>query len=272
MTRLRRDVEDVEQPVGRERAAADRVRRIDAHRQPRQALDHRHVREVDEVAVRIAEVGLHAAQAEDDAMVAARGDVLAGVERLLERDAHAALEQHRHLVLRADRLEQLEVLRVARADLQHHAGGVSRRCERAADLVDVRLARHLHGDDADAVLAGELEELRQAGGAVALEIVRAGARLVGAGARGDDAVLGERAEGRLDVLAGVDGAQPGEDVQRVLREADAVVLEAERLELAAVAADGAVLLGDAHDLLDRFELLERRRRQRVRRRRGGRPR
>jgi hypothetical protein len=57
--------------------------------------------------------------------VAARGQVLAGVQRLLEGDAHAALEQHREVVLRAHRLEQLEVLRVARADLQHHAGGVA---------------------------------------------------------------------------------------------------------------------------------------------------
>ena len=44
---------------------------IDAHRQARQPPHHRHVGEVDEVAVRIAEVGLHAAQAEDDAVVAA---------------------------------------------------------------------------------------------------------------------------------------------------------------------------------------------------------
>ena len=129
----------------------------------------------------------------------------------------------------------------------------------------MRLVRHLHGDDADAVLAGQLEQPRQAGGAEPLEVVRRGARLVGAGARGDDAVLGERAEGRLDAGRRVDGAQPGEHVQRVLREGDAVVLEAERLELAAVAADGAELLGDAHDLLDGLELFERRRRHGVRR-------
>ena len=61
--------------------------------------------------------------------------------------------------------------------------------ERLADLVDVRLVRHLHRDDADAVLAGELEHEGQAVGPVALEVVGAGARLVGARARGDDAVL-----------------------------------------------------------------------------------
>src|SRR4029079_9157616 len=69
---------------------------------------------------------------------------------------------------------------------------------------------------------------------------------------------------RFDGVAGVDRAQAGEHVQRVLREGDAVVLEAERLELAAVTADGAELLGDAYDLLDGLELLERRRRHGVR--------
>ena len=97
------------------------MRRIDAHRHARQALDHRHVREVDEVAVRVAEVRLHAAQAEDDVAVAARRDVLGREQRLVQRDAEAALEQDREIALAADGLQQLEVLRVARADLQHHA-------------------------------------------------------------------------------------------------------------------------------------------------------
>jgi hypothetical protein len=67
----------------------------------------------------------------------------------------------------------------------------------------------------------------------------AGARLVRAGARGHDAVALQRREGEVDVLARVDGAQAGEDVQRVLRDAHAVVLEADRLLLGVVAADGA---------------------------------
>ena len=45
------------------------------------------------------------------------------------------------------------------------------RLERLADLVDVRLVRDLHGDHADAVLAGELEHVRQARRAEALERV-----------------------------------------------------------------------------------------------------
>ena len=172
----------------------------------------------------------------------------------------------------ADRLEQLEVLRVARADLQHHAGRIARRCERVADLVDVRLVRHLHGDDRMPYLPASSNTYgRQAAPWPwkSYGLVRglyAPARVVtmpcSASARKVASTFSRV----------VDGAQAREDVQRVLREGDAVVLEAERLELAVVAADGAELLGDAHDLLDALELLERRRRHGVRRRRAGRPR
>src|SRR5204863_8846578 len=63
-----------------------------------------------------------------------------------------------------------------------------------------------------------------------------------------------------DVLRRVDRAQPREDVERVLGEVNAVVLESDGLEAAVVAADGAKRLGHAHDLLHRLELLEWRRR------------
>jgi hypothetical protein len=49
-------------------------------------------------------------------------------------------------------------------------------------------------------------------------------------------------------------------MERVLADADAVVLEADRLEPPAVAADRAEALGDADHLLDAGELFERRRR------------
>ena len=181
--------------------------------QPREPLHHGHVSEVDEVAVRIAEIRLHAAQTEADPAVAGRGDVLAGVERLLERDPHAALEQHRQLRLLSHGLEQLEVLRVAGPDLEHHAGGVAGLGERLADLLDVGLVGDLHRDDPDSVLAGELEDEGQALGPVALEVVGAGARLVGAGSRGDDPALLQRGEHRLGVLAGVDRAQAREEME-----------------------------------------------------------
>ena len=88
------------------------------------------------------------AQAEHDLAVALGGEVLGGVQRLVERDAEPALDQNRKLLLAADELQELEVLRVARADLEHDAGGVAGRRERRADLVDVRLVRDLHRDDA----------------------------------------------------------------------------------------------------------------------------
>lgn len=42
-------------------------------------------------------------------------------ERLVQRDAEPALDQHREFLLAADRLQQFEVLGVPRADLNHHA-------------------------------------------------------------------------------------------------------------------------------------------------------
>jgi hypothetical protein len=54
-------------------------------------------------------------------------------------------------------LQQLEVLRVAGADLDHHAGRVAAGAQRVADLVDLRLVGDLHRDHLLIVLAGELE-------------------------------------------------------------------------------------------------------------------
>ena len=90
----------------------------------------------------------------------------------------------------------------------------------------------------------------QAALAVALERVRVRARLVRAHARRRLPERRERREHRLDVLRRVDGAEPGEDVQVVLRELDAVVREAARAPVVLVAADDAVLLRHAHDALD----------------------
>src|SRR5207237_10527444 len=132
-------VHDVEDAVGAARARADRVRGVYADGHARQALDDGHVREVNEVAVRVADVRLHAAQAEDDLAVALAREVLGGVQRLVERDVEAALEEDGELLLPPDELQKLEVLRVARADLEHHARGPARQLERVANLFDVRL-------------------------------------------------------------------------------------------------------------------------------------
>ena len=63
---------------------------------------------------------------EDDFAVSFGSQVLRGVERFIQRDAETALDQYRQLLLAAHDFEQLEILRVARTDLQHDAGGVAR--------------------------------------------------------------------------------------------------------------------------------------------------
>ncbi len=224
------------------------MRRVDADGEAGLAAEHGDVGEIDEVPVGLAEVGLHAAQAEDDVGVALAGDVLAGVERLFEGDAHAALEEDGEALLLADVLEELEVLGVARADLEHDAGGAAGVVERGGDLVDVAGVGDFHGDDADAVAAGEIEEPGEAGLAEALEIVGAGARFVDAHARGHLALIAEGGEHELDVLAGVDGAEAGEEVDALVVELDAVVREAGRLGGGVGAADEAVFDRDADDL------------------------
>jgi hypothetical protein len=169
-----------------------------------------------QVAVRVAEIRLHAAT--DRSCDFRPSDVLAGVQRLLEGDAHAALEQDRQLRLLSDGLQQLEVLRVAGSDLEHHPGCFAGLRERLADLLDVGFVGDLHRDDPDPVLSGQLEDEGKAGGPVSLEVVGACARLVGSGSRGDDPALLERGEHRLGVL--VSTAHRPEEMEAVLADAD----------------------------------------------------
>src|SRR5258706_1074353 len=236
---LRRGMEYVLQAVGRNSPHAHRVRRIDANRHACKALDHRHLREIDQVAVRIAEVRLHAAQAEDDVAVARGGDVLGGEQRFVQRDPEATLEQDGEVALAADGLQELEVLRVAGADLQHHAGGVARLAQRRADLVQVLVARHLHRDHAHAILSRELEHVGQALLAVTLERIGTRARLVRSHARAHLAPGFERLEGKLGELARVHGIEARDDVEALLVELDASIGEADRVLVALVAPEDA---------------------------------
>ena len=226
------------------------MRGVDAHGKAREALDDRHVREVDEVAVRVAEVRLDAPEAEDDLRLTLAREVFGGVQRFVQRDAEAALHEDGKLRLPAHGLQELEVLDVARADLKHDAGGLSRLLEALGDLVHVALVRHLHRDDADAVFSREREDVRQAAPAVPLKRVGARARLVGAHPRRREGEALEGAEHGLDVVVRVDGAETRENVQVVLRELHAVVREAARAPVVLVAPEDTVFLGDAHDALD----------------------
>src|SRR5262245_32046307 len=127
--------------------------------------------EVDEVPVGLAEMGLDASKAKNNIRVALARDVLTCVERLFERDAHPSFEENGKVLLLANHLQKLEVLRVACADLQHHACRVPRVVERRTDLVDVTWIGDLHRDHLDAVLTGKLEHPWQASFAEPLEVI-----------------------------------------------------------------------------------------------------
>ena len=73
---------------------AGRVAGIDDDRQVAQPLDVRHGAHVEHVARRVLE-GAHAALAQDHVRVALGEDVLGRHQQVLDRRAHAALEQHR---------------------------------------------------------------------------------------------------------------------------------------------------------------------------------
>ena len=57
-------------------------------------------------------------------MIPRGGYVFAGVERLFQSDAHAALEQNGSVFLLPDRREPLEVLGIACANLQTDSRGI----------------------------------------------------------------------------------------------------------------------------------------------------
>ena len=119
-------------------------------------------------------------------------------------------------------------------------------CSACADLVQVLVVGDLHRDHADVVLAGQLEDVGQALPAVALERVRARARLVGAHARAGLAGLLERGEGLLHVFARVHGVEARHDVEGVLVEHDALVLEADGFLVAGAAAEDPEFVGLGH--------------------------
>lgn len=89
--------------------------RVDDDRQVRQFLEHGHRREVERIA-RVVVKRADAALAEDDLLVAAGHDVLGAHEQLLERAGQAALEQD-GLAQLAKLTQEVEVLHIARADL-----------------------------------------------------------------------------------------------------------------------------------------------------------
>ena len=90
---------------------------IDEYRQVAQTLDRQHRAQVKGIAG-IGLKGADAPLAQDDIFVALGQDVFGGHEEFLDRGAHAALQQH-GLAGLSHRFEQIEILHVAGADLDH---------------------------------------------------------------------------------------------------------------------------------------------------------
>lgn len=202
--------------------------------------------EIHHVPVGITALVFHPAQCEDDVRVPFAGKVLGGIERLVQRDAEPTLEEHGMPLLPAHMFEQLEVLRIPGAYLEHHTGGVACFFEGFVNLVNVPLMGHFHRDDADIVLAGKLKNPGQAGRAVSLERVGTRARFVGTHARALLTMFLERLHHDFHMFGRVNSAQAGEYMQVILAEAHPIVIESLLPIFFAVASEDAVALLYAH--------------------------
>ena len=189
------------------------VARVDDHGQVREAVQDGDHREVDRVA-RGRLVGADAAFAEHHVRVAARHDVLGAHEQFLEGGAHAALEENGLLRVRAHLLQEVEVLHVARTDLDHvHV-------VEQLELLDAHELGH-HGE---ARLALRLDENLEAALAQPLERVGGRARL-------------ERAAAQERGAGGLHGLRDGDHLLLALHAArtrDHLEVAAADLEAAAV--------------------------------------
>ena len=219
-------------------AAATGVRRVHDHRQVRQPLRDRHRADVQGVPRRLLERP-DAALAQHDVQVAALGDVLGGHQPLLDGGVHAALEHHR-LAHPADRLQQREVLHVARADLQH--------VRVAGDQVHVTRVDHL-GHHRQAGRLAHLGEDLQPRLAQALERVRRAARLVRAAAQQRRARGPRHQRGRQRLLGGLDCARAGDDGQRVRSDRHSAYPDDRALPVV-LPAHQLVRRGDPHHVAD----------------------
>src|SRR5581483_7319882 len=214
------------------------VARIDDDRQVAQTLDVGHGAQVEHVAGRFLERA-HAALAEDDVGVPLGQDVLGRHEQVLDGGAHGALEQDR-LARLADLLEQVKVLHVAGADLEHVGIALDQR----------HLARvHDLGHHRHTVAAADVAQDLQALLAQALEAVGAGARLERAAAQDVGAGLLDVAGDLVEDLVALDGAGAGDHRHRAA--ADLHLADGyHRVALVELAAGELVRLHDRQGLLD----------------------
>src|ERR1035437_6613101 len=185
-------------------AATRAVRWVGYDRQVGEFLDYGNGGEIEGVAG-VGFEGADAALAEDDVVIAAGQDVLGGEQEFLDAGRDAAFEQHGFGLL-AELAQEVEVLHIARADLNDV--GVFR------EQRDLRLV-HDFADHQQAVAVGGGAEHFESLGAEALELIRRTAGLerpaadhAGAGAGGQFGAL-------LDLVAILHAARAGHDNYRV---------------------------------------------------------
>src|SRR6185312_9398995 len=234
---------------GNEVALADAVRWIAKHRKVRELLEHGDRGDVHGVA-RVGLEGADAALAKHEVVVAAGEDVFGGEQNLFNGGGDAALEQA-GLAHVPELAEQVEVLHVARTDLE----AVDVR-EHDLDLRDL----HDLGDDEQAVFIGSLAHDLQPFNAHALEAVRRAARLERTAAKELRTGSGALFCAEANLVAAFDRAWAGHDDDLfatdddTIRELDARAFRAEAAAGELVGRRDAVGLRDTGEHLELSDL------------------
>jgi hypothetical protein len=188
--------------------------RVEKDRQVSLGFEHRHSVDVGRVAGR----GLKSpnpALTEHDAPVAVRDDVFGSHQQVFDGGGHAAFEQDGALGF-ADGVQQVEVLHVARPDLEHV--GVF------GDQFDLLRGHDLGHDRHTGQFAGLGQNL-QPGFAHALEGVGRGARFEGPAAQGVRPGFFDGLRRFEQLLAALDRTRPGDDQDFVAANFDPVDVE-----------------------------------------------
>ena len=139
---------------------------------------------------------------------------------------------------------------VPRSDLQHHAGWIAGLSQSLADLIDMRLMRHFHRNDLDAVFTGKFEDIRQAIFAVSLKRIRTRAGFICPHSRTNLTVFLQGFHHRLDARGRIDGAQSGEDIEIILTKIYTVIGKIIRPVVVLVPPQDAINLRHANGMFD----------------------
>ena len=164
----------------------------------RELLHHRNRRDIHGVA-RVGLEGADAALAQNHFVIAAGENVFRRQQQFFDGRGNAALQQNRLADL-AEFAQQIEVLHVARADLQN----VGIRSEQR----NLRLVHHL-ADHQQTAPVRRLAHHFEAFFAESLKAVRRAARLECAAANDARAAVGDDVGGALDLIAALDAARSG---------------------------------------------------------------